>query len=616
MATEKSLIRIVTCGSVDDGKSTLLGRLLAETDSLPLDTIEAARHTRRPGSAVPVGEVDYSLVTDGLEAERDQGITIDVAYRHLYLPSGRRAVLADAPGHEQYTRNMAVAASTADCAILLADAIRGTRPQTHRHLTICSLMGVRHIVLAVNKLDGVDWSEEVFNDITAEIREIAARLGIAHVEAVPVSALTGANVTRSAPELAWYSGPTLVSVLDSLPALQDDDEPLRVSVQTILRSADFRGYAGVVSSGTLRPGTAIKVVNSGQTAVISRLLGMDGEQAVELESVAAGSSAAVELDRDLDITRGDLLAAPEDAPVPADRFSAEVFWLGEEPLAHGRSYLLRVGPLEMPAVVTAVRHRLDVSSGAELAARTLSMNDVGRVEFATNQAVPIEAYARCHDTGGALLCDRVTGETVAALIVRYALRRSENVKSHDFTLDRAARETLNGHPGRVLWFTGLSGSGKSTLANEVAVQLHAAGVRCYALDGDSVRHGLTKDLGFTAEDRAENVRRVAEVARLMMDAGLVVLVSLVSPFRADRRAARALFDEGDFLEVFVDTPLDVCQERDPKGLYAKAERGEIPNMTGIGQDYEPPTHAELTVDGTRDVSENAETVMAALTLDS
>jgi bifunctional enzyme CysN/CysC len=615
MATEKSLIRIVTCGSVDDGKSTLLGRLLAETDSLPLDTVEAARHTRRPGSAVPVGEIDYSLVTDGLEAEREQGITIDVAYRHLYLPSGRRAVLADAPGHEQYTRNMAVAASTADCAILLADAMRGTKAQTHRHLTICSLMGVRHIVLAVNKLDGVGWKQEIFDHITAEIREIAARLGIAHVESVPVSALTGANVTTTSPDLPWYSGPPLVTVLDELPAFQDDDEPLRLSVQTILRSADFRGYAGLVSSGALHPGDSVKVVNSGQSATVSRLIGMVGDQSVELDRVGAGSAVAVELDRDLDITRGDLLAAPEDAPVPADRYSAEIVWMAEEPLAHGRSYVLRAGSLEVPAVVTAVRHRLDVSTGAELAARTLEMNDVGRVEIATNQAVPLEAYARCHDTGGALLCDRVTGDTVAAIIVRFALRRSANVTSHEFTLDRAAREALNGHPGKALWFTGLSGSGKSTLANDVAVKLHAAGVRSYVLDGDSVRHGLTKDLGFTAEDRAENVRRVAEVARLMMDAGLVVLVSLVSPFRADRRAARALFDEGEFLEVFVDTPLEVCQQRDPKGLYAKADRGELPNMTGVGQEYEPPTHAELHLDGTMDVADNARAVLTALSID-
>ncbi len=610
----KALIRVVTCGSVDDGKSTLLGRLLAETDSLPTDIVAAARLTRRPGSAVPAGEIDYSLVTDGLEAERDQGITIDVAYRHLYLPSGRRAVLADAPGHEQYTRNMAVAASTADVAILLADAMRGTRPQTHRHLTVCALMGVRHIVLAVNKLDGVEYSQEIFDDITAEVRATAARLGVNDVLSIPVSALAGANVTRPAVEIGWYDGPTLLEALDGLPLEADVDAGLRFGVQTILRAPDFRGYGGVVSSGTIRPGDHVKVANSGQTAVVARVLGLADEATVELAAVGSGLSAAVELDRDLDITRGDLLTAVADAPVPADRFSAELVWIGEEPLAHGRSYVMRVGPAEVPAVVTVVRHRLDVTTGAELAARTLRMNDVGQVELATNRAIPLDPYGRCHDTGGFILCDRVTGNTVAAGLTRFALRRSANVVEHDFTVDRTAREALNGHRGRVVWFTGLSGSGKSTVANDVARRLHALGIRTYILDGDSVRHGLTKDLGFTAADRAENVRRVAEVAKLMMDAGLVVLVSLISPFRADRQAARALFDEGDYLEIFVDTPLDVCIARDPKGLYAKAAAGTLPNMSGVGQDYEPPSHPDLRLDGTAAPEESAAAVEALLEL--
>lgn len=611
----KALFRVVTCGSVDDGKSTLLGRLLAETGSLPEDMVEAARHTRRPGSAVPAGEVDFSLVTDGLEAERDQGITIDVAYRHLYLPSGRRAILADAPGHEQYTRNMVVAASTADVAILLADAMRGTRTQTHRHLTVCALMGVRHVILAVNKLDGVSWKREVFDDIVAEVRATAARLEINDVLAVPCSALTGANVTEPSVDMPWYDGPTLLAALDALPLSDHSDSGLRIQVQTILRAPDFRGYAGLVASGTLRPGDHVKVAGSGQSAVVTRLMALQGDTAVELAEVPAGLAAAVEIDRDLDITRGDVLTAPEDVPTPSDRFSAELVWLAQEPLAHGRSYLLRAGTAEVPAVVTSVRHRLDVTTGAEMAARVLNMNDIGRVEIATNHPVALDTYARCHDTGGFLLCDRVTGQTVAAGLNRYALRRSANVVEHDFTVDRAARESLNGHPGRVVWFTGLSGSGKSTLANEVAKQLHAAGVRTYILDGDSVRHGLTKDLGFTAEDRAENVRRVAEAARLLVDAGIVVLVSLVSPFRTDRRAARALFDEGDFVEIFVDTPLEVCIERDPKGLYAKAARGELPNMTGVGQEYEPPTHAEIRLDGTAPVADSARVVVAEIGLE-
>ncbi len=610
----KTLIRVVTCGSVDDGKSTLLGRLLSETDSLPSDQVEAARHTRRPGSAVPVGEIDFSLVTDGLEAERDQGITIDVAYRHLYLPSGRRAILADAPGHEQYTRNMAVAASTADVAILLADAVRGTRPQTHRHLTVCALMGVRHIILAVNKMDGVDYDQAIFDDIAAEVRASAARHDIVDVIEIPVSALGGANVTAPSPELSWFTGPTLLAALDGLAVDTPSAEGLRLPVQTIIRATDFRGYGGVVATGTVRPGDPVKVSDSGQTAVVRRLVGLAGDESVEFDEVAAGQSVALELDRDIDITRGDVLASPADSTTPADRYAAELVWLGEEPLAHGRSYVLRVGPLEVPATVTRIRHRLDVSTGAELAARDLRMNDVGWVEIATNRAIPLDNYRRSKETGGFVLCDRVTGDTLAAGLTRFALRRSANVTEHDFHVDRGARENLNGHPGRVLWFTGLSGSGKSTIANQVESQLFSLGIRSYILDGDSVRHGLSKDLGFTPEDRAENVRRVAEVANLMVDAGLLVLVCLVSPFRGDRRTARSLFGEDDFLEVFVDTPLEVCIARDPKGLYAKSAAGNLPNMSGVGQDYEAPTHPDLRLDGVAPVADSVSAVLAKLGL--
>lgn len=610
----RALFRVVTCGSVDDGKSTLLGRLLSDTNSLPTDIVEAARHTRRPGSTVPVGEIDFSLVTDGLEAERDQGITIDVAYRHVYLPSGRRAILADAPGHEQYTRNMAVAASTADVAILLADAMRGTRPQTHRHLAVCALMGVRHILLAVNKLDGVGYSQEIYDDITAEVQSSAARHGVTDVLSIPVSALTGANVTTKSDDLPWYDGPTLLEALDSLGVSADDESGLRLPVQTILRAPEFRGYGGVVSSGVLRKGDHIKVAGSGQTAVVTRLLGLNGDDPVEYDVVENGCSAAVELDRDIDITRGDVLATAADSPVPADRFSADIVWLGEEQMAHGRSYLLRSGPTDVPATITSIRHRLDVTNGTELAARTLSMNDVGQIELATNRAISLDPYSRCHDTGGFILCDRVTGDTVAAGLTRFALRRSANVSEHHFTVDRGARETLAGHPGRTIWLTGLSGSGKSSVSNEVERHLHGLGIRTFVLDGDAVRGGLCKDLGFTPEDRAENVRRVAEVAKLMVDAGTVVLVSLVSPFRADRRQARALFDEGDFMEVFVDTPIEVCIERDPKGLYAKSAAGDLPNMSGVGQDYEAPSHPDVHLDGTEPIVDSAAKIIEALGL--
>ena len=403
----KTLIRVVTCGSVDDGKSTLLGRLLAETDSLPTDQVEAARVTRRPGSTVPVGDIDYSLVTDGLEAERDQGITIDVAYRHLYLPSGRRAILADAPGHVQYTRNMAVAASTADVAILLADAGRGTRDQTHRHLAVCALMGVRHVVLAVNKMDAVGYDQGIYQEIVEEIRASAARHGVDDVVAIPVSALSGTNVVAAGADMPWFQGPTLLAALDGLAVSPDVDAGLRLPVQTIIRADGFRGYGGIIASGTVRQGAKIKVADSGQTALVTRLVGLTGENPVEFEQVSAGYSVAVELDRDIDITRGDVLSDVDDTPVPADRFAADVVWLGEEPLAPGRSYTLRAGPLEVPATVTRIKHRLDVTDGTELAARTLDMNDVGRIELATNRMVPLDHYERSHDTGGFVLVDRV-----------------------------------------------------------------------------------------------------------------------------------------------------------------------------------------------------------------
>ena len=592
------LIRLVACGSVDDGKSTLIGRLLADTDSVPEDTLELARTVRRAGSTIPTGEIDYSLLTDGLEAEREQGITIDVAYRHMALPDGRRVVIADAPGHEQYTRNMAVAASTADVALLLVDAARGVTRQTYRHLTICALMGVHHVIISVNKLDAVGFDHVRFSQLADAVAGAAARLDFSRVTVIPVSALAGDNVTTASERTDWYAGPTVLTAigetheLDAPPATAA--RPARLPVQTVVRADGFRGVAGTLVTGQLVVGDEVSVAGSGVRGRVGRLLvaGVDGDRAT------AGDAVAVELLPDLDVTRGDLLeAATGDPVVPADRFSADVVWLGEEPLAHGRSYLLVCGPLVVPAVVTSVRHRLDVTTGSEEAARVLKLNDVGRVEVATDRPVPIEAYVHSRDTGGFVLVDRLSADTVAAGMVRYALRRSANVRSHEFVVDRTARERLNGHHGRVLWLTGLSGSGKSTIADAVERDLHAQGVRTFVLDGDNVRHGLNKDLGFTPEDRAENVRRVAEVARLMVESGTVVIVALVSPFRGDRRAARDLFDPGDFVEVFVSTPVEVCAARDPKGLYAKAATGDLPNLTGVGQDYEEPLTPDLVVAG-------------------
>lgn len=604
------VVRLVTCGSVDDGKSTLIGRLLAETGSIPEDQLEYARRTRRGGSTIPVGEVDFSLLTDGLEAEREQGITIDVAYRHMYLPSGRRVIIADAPGHEQYTRNMAVAASNAEVAVLLVDAARGVRPQTFRHLTVCALMGVRSILVAINKMDLVGYEHATFEEISGVVKAAAARLGLDEVTAIPVSAVAGDNVTAATVHMPWYHGPSLLKAVQDWAPQEASTTPFRLPVQFVIRAEDnFRGYAGTVAAGSIFPGDEVIVADSGVGAKIDRIVGFNGD----LTEARAGDSVTVTLDREVDVTRGDLLAAAgTDAsgstawPQPADRFSADVVWTGEEPLMHGRSYLLVVGPRMVPATVTVVRHRRDVVTGQQLAARVLEMNDIGRIEIATDTAIPFDPYSVCRDTGGFLLVDRVTADTVAAGMVTHSLRRALNVVPHEYEVDRVARALLKHQSPKVVWLTGLPGSGKSTIADAAERRLHALGLHTYVLDGDNVRTGLNKDLGFTPEDRAENVRRVAEAARLMLDAGLVVIVALVSPFRADRRAAREIFASDDFVEVFVDTPLELCAQRDPKGLYAKAASGNLPNMTGVGQDYEPPDHAELVINGAGDLDASVE----------
>jgi bifunctional enzyme CysN/CysC len=609
------VLHLVTCGSVDDGKSTLIGRLLAETDSIPIDTLEYAKRTRRGGSTIPVGEIDYSLLTDGLEAEREQGITIDVAYRHMNLPNGRRVLVADSPGHEQYTRNMAVAASNGDVSILMVDAARGVRPQTHRHLTISALMGVKTIIVAVNKMDLVNYDHVTFEEIVGTVRATAARLDVAEVIAIPVSAFTGDNITAPSASMPWYTGPTLLGALeewepvDTRAGAATVATPFRFPVQFIVRAeGNFRGYAGTVVSGSIRPGDTVVIADSGRKAKVDRIvtydLHTDGHIA-DLPVAVTGAAVTLTLDHEVDVTRGDVIAGIDSHVVePADRFSVDMVWLGEEPLAHGRSYLLVSGSRSVPATVTNVRHRLDVVSGHEHAARVLSMNDIGRVEVATDKPMPMDPYALCRDTGGFLLVDRVTSDTVAAGLVRHAMRRSTNVVRHEYVVDSDARKLLMGHDAKVVWLTGLSGAGKSTIADAAVKQLHALGVHTFILDGDNVRHGLNKDLGFTPEDRAENVRRVAEVSRLMVDAGLVVFVALVSPFVTDRRAAREQFAPGQFIEVFVDTPLNVVTERDTKGLYAKAAQGTLPNLTGVGQEYEPPVSPELTLLGDGDLDES------------
>ncbi|MFY9330703.1 MAG: adenylyl-sulfate kinase [Candidatus Nanopelagicales bacterium] len=610
------VLRLVTCGSVDDGKSTLIGRLLTETGSIPEDQLEYARRTRRGGSTIPIGDIDYSLLTDGLEAEREQGITIDVAYRHMYLPNGRRVIIADAPGHEQYTRNMAVAASNAEVAVLLIDAARGVRPQTFRHLTVCALMGVKSVIVAVNKMDLVGYEHATFEELSGQLKAAAARLGLDEVLAIPVSAVAGDNVTSETTHMPWYHGASLLKTLQEWTPPQVDQTPFRLPVQYIIRAeGNFRGYAGTISAGSVRPGDEVVVAGSGVVAKVDRIVDFHGDLSVGY----TGQAITITLDREVDITRGDLLAAAASSPTettswpqPADRFSADIVWTGEEPLMHGRSYWLVNGPRSVPATVTVVRHRRDVVSGQELAARVLDMNDIGRVEIATDVPLSMDPYAECRDTGGFLLVDRVTADTVAAGMVTHVLRRSLNVVPHTYEVNRDARALLKQQHPRVIWLTGLPGSGKSTIADATERRLHAMGMHTFVLDGDNVRTGLNKDLGFTPEDRAENVRRVAEAARLMLEAGLVVLVALVSPFISDRRAAREIFTEGEFIEVFVDTPVELCVERDPKGLYAKAAAGALPNMTGVGQGYEVPEHAELILDGAGDLVANVELLVALI----
>jgi len=604
----KPIIRLVTCGSVDDGKSTLIGRLLVETDSVPHDTVAAARNVRRSGSTIIAGDIDFSLLTDGLEAEREQGITIDVAYRSMSLLNGRRLIIADAPGHEQYTRNMAVAASRADVALVLVDAARGIRTQTLRHLTICSLMGVARVAVVVNKLDAVSYDEAIYNSIVAELSEVAKRLEILDYMAIPVSALVGDNVISRSENMPWYSGPTLLEYIQTWNKPDDAHLSPHMGVQLISRAENFRGLSGTVLNGTFNLGDEIVVLPSKRKAKISKILTYDGE----LKSVGDSETAIMVLEPDIDATRGDSIQLASNFINPADRFKANLVWLGDTELIHSRSYYLISGSMQVPAMVTSIKYRLDVNSGEHDAADLLQMNEIGVVEIATDSPIPLNTYKNERNTGSFILVDRVTLNTVAAGMVIHALRRSENVTEHHYEIDALSRATQKNQSSKVIWLTGLSGSGKSTIANELEKQLFANGLHSYVLDGDNLRHGINKDLGFTKADRAENVRRVAHIAQLMSDAGLIVIVALVSPFSTDRDSARAMFDSGKFFEVWVKTPTEVCIERDPKGLYKKAASGDIPNMTGIGQEYEAPENAELVLDGTIPVPDNIKIILKTI----
>jgi bifunctional enzyme CysN/CysC len=599
---------MLTCGSVDDGKSTLIGRLLVQTDSVPHDTVGAARNIRRAGSTIAAGEIDFSLLTDGLEAEREQGITIDVAYRSMSLLDGRRLIISDAPGHEQYTRNMAVAASRADIAIVLIDATKGVRTQTLRHLMICNLMGVSRVIVAINKLDAVDYSQEIFTTIKNDLLSQMSRFDLPDIHFIPMSALAGDNVVTQSTVMPWYTGQTLLECIQSWQPKKSEEITMRARVQSIVRAEDFRGISTTIYRGSVAVGEQVRIHPSNQIATISTIVA----DMKNVKSADEGDAVTLVLQPEVDVTRGDLIASINEEVSASDRFSAHLVWLNEEALIHSRSYLLISGPTQIPVIVTKIRHSIDVNTGEEKAANTLGMNEIGVVEIATNQPLALLPYQESREFGNFILVDRLTSQSVGAGMIRHALRRGENITYQAYEVDKSARESAKNQRAKLIWLTGLSGSGKSTIANALEKRLHALGMHAYVLDGDNLRMGLNVDLGFTPEDRAENVRRVSEVGKLMIDAGLIVITALVSPFEVDRQRARSIFDEGDFIEVFVDTPVDVCIARDPKGLYKKASQGQIPNFTGVGQDYERPTKPELTLNGQEDVLVSTEQILKYL----
>ena len=605
---QTSIIRLLTCGSVDDGKSTLIGRLLVETDSVPHDTVNAARNDRRSGSTIASGEIDFSLLTDGLQAEREQGITIDVAYRSMSLLNGKRLIISDAPGHEEYTRNMAVAASRADIALVLVDAPKGIRTQTLRHLTICSLMGVERVIVAINKLDAENYSESKFKELNSELAKVFTRLGLQDVISIPMSALVGDNVVSKSANMPWYSGPTLLEAIQEWAPTESSLTGAKMPIQSISRADNFRGLAGTVIGGSFKVGDEVVIFPSKKSAKISRIPHFDGD----LKEAVIHSATTLELIPEVDATRGDIVVKFGDELEGSDRFTANLVWLDEEPLIHSRSYLLIHGRAQTPAMITKVKNKLDISTGAELSADSFLMNEIGAVEIATDSPLLLAPYQTSRELGNFILVDRLTSKTVGAGMISHTLRRGSNIHQQSYEITKSKRAQLKGQKAQVLWLTGLSGSGKSTIANALEKKLFDLGMHAYVLDGDNLRLGLNKDLGFTKEDRAENVRRVAEVAKLLVDAGIIVITALVSPFEQDRAQAKSIFEDGEFKEIFINTPVEICIERDPKGLYKKAAKGEIPNFTGIGQDYETPKQPDISIDGTANIEDSVAAILKGI----
>jgi bifunctional enzyme CysN/CysC len=608
-AGDQGVLRFLTCGSVDDGKSTLIGRLLYDTKLIFEDHLSALeKDSRKHGTTGD--DIDLALLLDGLEAEREQGITIDVAYR-FFATDRRKFVVADTPGHEQYTRNMATGASTSDLAVILIDARKGVLPQTKRHTYIVNLLGIRQVVLAINKMDLVEHSRSRFHEIVAEYLRVAEKLPFRSIVPIPISARFGDNVTRRSESMPWYEGPTLLEHLETVDIDSDlGGRPFRLPVQWVNRpNLDFRGFSGTVASGQVRPGDPITVAKSGVSSKVRRIVTADED----LEVAEAGDAVTLVLEDEIDVSRGDVLVASRDRPEVSDQFNANVLWMAEEELIPGRPYLLKIGTAQVPCTVTALKHKVDINTLEWRPGRTLALNEIGQCNVSTSSPIAFDPYREVRDTGAFVFIDRYSNRTVGAGMIEFGLRRADNIAWQSTLVDRVERATMKGQRPVVLWFTGLSGAGKSTIANQVERRLAASGRHTYMLDGDNVRHGLNKDLGFTDADRVENIRRVGEVAKLMVEAGLIVICSFISPFRAERRLVREMLGAGEFVEIFVDTPLDVCMERDPKGLYTKARAGRIKNFTGIDSPYEPPEAPELVLHaGAGDPAAQAERVLGYL----
>jgi len=599
---QKSLLRFITCGSVDDGKSTLIGRLLYDSKMIFEDQLAALEaDSKRVGTQGQ--EIDFALLVDGLAAEREQGITIDVAYR-FFTTEKRKFIVADTPGHEQYTRNMVTGASTADLAVILIDARKGVLTQTRRHSFLAHLLGIRHIVLAVNKMDLVGYDKAVFDRIALAYRAFASEIGITHFTAIPISGFKGDNITALSENTPWFKGPALIEHLESveLSSASDEAKPFRLPVQWVNRpNLDFRGFSGQLASGTVKPGDAVRILPSGKTTTVGRIVTLDGD----LDEAVAGQSVTLTLADEIDCSRGDVIAAADNPPESADQFEATLVWMADEAMIPGRAYWLKLATQSVSATVQAPKYEINVNTLDHLAAKTLDLNGIGVVELTTDKPITFEAYTDNRTLGGFILIDKLTNATVAAGMLHFSLRRAQNVHWQATDVSREARADLKNQKPALLWFTGLSGSGKSTIANLVEKKLYRMNRHSFLLDGDNVRHGLNRDLGFTEADRIENIRRVGEVAKLMTDAGLIVITAFISPFRAERDMVRSMLPEGEFFEIFIDTPLEEAERRDVKGLYKKARAGQLKNFTGIDSPYEAPANPEIHIDTTRITPEEA-----------